>query len=78
METKPFYATSEFWGLVALSIANLLGAFNVSGKWQGILQTAITGLYAISRGLAKSGVTPTSYAAHDPELDDPNFAGVTK
>lgn len=77
-ETKPFYRTSEFWAVIALSAANLLGVFNVPGKWQGIFQIAITGLYAVARGLSKSGV-PYAPEPHptkdlsDPQLDDPSF-----
>lgn len=59
-ETKPFYLTSEFWASVALTIANVAGAFQIPGKWQAIVQAIITAAYAVSRGLSKSGVAPTT------------------
>ena len=58
METKPFYLTSEFWASLAAVIAALAGAFPVSGRIASILAVAVTGAYAISRGLAKSGSSP--------------------
>jgi hypothetical protein len=61
VETKPAYKTTEFWvsvgtsiGSIALAVADVLPT-----KWAAIATTVSTGAYAISRGLAKSGVTPT-------------------
>lgn len=57
-ETKAGYKTTEFW----LTIAGLL-AVNLNGviltlpdKYQALASAALTGLYVVSRGVAKKGI----------------------
>jgi len=60
METKKFYLTSEFWISVASIITVLSGAIpHLSDKTKATLATATAAAYALARGLAKSGTTPT-------------------
>lgn len=60
METKPFYKTSEFWMTIATN-ALAFGA-QMAGTLPpqyGIpVQAAVNLGYALSRGIAKSGVPP--------------------
>jgi hypothetical protein len=55
-ETKPFYTTSEFWVVVGAAINTVItGPQNT----ESLVLNAIAGIYAVSRGLAKSGSNPT-------------------
>lgn len=55
-ETKPFYVTSEFWAIVGTSINTVLTGPQDNTS---LVLSAIAGIYAISRGFAKSGSKPT-------------------
>lgn len=59
-ETKPFLYTSEFWLTIATHLlaigAQLSGA--LPPKYGVPLQGIVTMGYALSRGIAKSGVPP--------------------
>ncbi len=66
IETKPFFLTSEFFGVLVLIVAMAIGAashedFDSRMFW--ILATAVVSAYVISRGIAKSG---TKSRAFDP------------
>ena len=66
IETKPFFLTSEFFGVVLVVVAMAIGAavnedFDSRLFWT--LTTVLVGLYVLSRGIAKSG---TKSRAHDP------------
>lgn len=58
METKPGVYTTEFWtSLIAnlINLANLAGVWNfVPNKYSVLALAIIQGLYAASRGMAKS------------------------
>jgi hypothetical protein len=55
---KPGWKTTEFWLTVAAELALVLTAIQGSlpPKWAAISGTVAGGLYAISRGQAKSAV----------------------
>jgi hypothetical protein len=68
-ETKPFFLTSEFLVFVLLVMALGIGTAvsdDVDPRLFWILTTAATGLYMLSRGIAKSG---TRSRAYDPRED---------
>jgi len=79
METKPGVRTTEFWlhNLVTLAnLLNVLGAWNFApNKYSVYAQAAVTGLYALARGLAKAGVPfaaqPPTGAAPQPPATSP-------
>jgi hypothetical protein len=52
-ETKTGYKTTEFWGAIAAVIADL--GTDISSK-NKLIVSGIAALYALARGLAKSGV----------------------
>ena len=55
-ETKPQYTTSEFWLLVGATVNTIIqGPQNT----EALVLNVIARIYAISRGLAKSGSNPT-------------------
>jgi hypothetical protein len=59
-EAKAGWKTTEFWGAVAAALANVLTTLPYHDK---ALVTGIAALYAVGRGLAKSGsanVTPVA------------------
>jgi hypothetical protein len=57
-ESKNGLKTTEFWlGIAGLVAVNLNGVvMTLPDKWQAVGSAVIVGLYAISRGVAKSGV----------------------
>ena len=63
LETKPAFYTTEFWVTMFGNLGgllNLLGAWNfVPNQWVVIALAVINGLYAVSRGQAKSSVPYT-------------------
>lgn len=65
VETKPFYATSEFLvaGLTVAGIAITAASSEAFGAWRAwILVTAVVVGYMLARGIAKSGSrTPREY-----------------
>jgi hypothetical protein len=68
-ETKPFFLTSEFLAFVLLVMGLGIGAStsdDVDARLFWILTTAATGLYMLSRGIAKSGSRSRAY---DPRED---------
>ena len=72
VETKPFFLTSEFFGVLLLIAAMAIGAashedFDSRMFW--ILTSGVVSAYVISRGIAKSG---TKSRAYDPR-DDIDF-----
>ncbi len=58
METKPAYKTSEFWLIVATNIAGIIttSAGLLPAKYSVPTLTLANSIYAVARGLAKSGV----------------------
>ena len=68
METKKFYLTSEFWVAVAAVVGSLSGALPIPEQYEGAVAAIVAAAYAISRGLAKSGVNPA-----EAELDEAEF-----
>lgn len=60
-ETKIFYKTSEFWLVVFTNVLAIVAqmAGSLPAKYAVPLQAFINAGYALSRGLAKSGVPPT-------------------
>ena len=59
-ETKEFYKTSEFWLTIAtnaLALGAQLGAA-LPPKWGIPIMAMVNMGYALSRGIAKSGVPP--------------------
>ena len=68
-ETKPFFLTSEFLVFVLLVMGLGIGTAvtdDVDPRLFWILTTAATGLYMLSRGIAKSGSRSRAY---DPRED---------
>lgn len=60
LETKPWYKTSEFWSLVFVNAGVILSACVgiTPAAWVPVINSASAGVYALSRGIAKSGVKP--------------------
>jgi len=60
METKPGVKTTEFWVMVVTNIMAVLNMTSiwdyVPNKYSVLLIGVVNGLYALSRGQAKSGV----------------------
>jgi hypothetical protein len=56
MRAKPGYLTSEFWLTVAVNAAALISAIQsyLPPRWSLVAGSLVTGLYAISRGWAKT------------------------
>lgn len=52
-ETKEFWKTSEFWGVIAVALTDVATTLPVHDK---TILGIIAGAYAIARGLAKNGV----------------------
>jgi hypothetical protein len=68
-ETKPFFLTSEFLAFVLFVMGLGIGAStsaDVDARLFWILTTIATGLYMLSRGIAKSGSRSRAY---DPRED---------
>lgn len=68
-ETKPFFLTSEFLAFVLLVMGLGIGTAvsdDVDPRLFWILTTVATGLYMVSRGIAKSGSRSRAY---DPRED---------
>ncbi|MBD0337677.1 MAG: hypothetical protein ICV67_00115 [Thermoleophilia bacterium] len=68
-ETKPFFLTSEFLAFILLVMGLGIGTAvsdDVDPRLFWILTTAATGLYMLSRGIAKSGSRSRAY---DPRED---------
>ena len=66
IETKPFFLTSEFFGVLLLVAAMAIGAATNDGfdaRLFWILSAAVVSAYVVSRGIAKSG---TKSRASDP------------
>lgn len=61
METKPGYLTTEFWVTIftnAYALGDVVGIWNtIPDRYATILMAVVSGAYAASRGIAKSGVT---------------------
>ncbi len=61
LESKPGYLTTEFWITIFTGLymmLNTTGALEqIPNKWAGIGVAVIGGLYSVSRGQAKSGVS---------------------
>ena len=75
IETKPFFLTSEFFGVLLLIAAMAIGAATSDGfdaRLFWILTTAIASAYVLSRGVAKSGTKSRSY---DPREELELFGG---
>jgi len=60
METKPGYKTTEFWLTIAVVAADLITALLgiLPPQFAGMASAIATGLYALGRGQAKSGIKP--------------------
>lgn len=69
METKKFYLTSEFWVAVAAVVGSLSGALPIPPQYEGTVAAVVAAAYAISRGLAKSGVNPGEAAIDEADFD---------
>lgn len=69
METKKFYLTSEFWIAVAAVVGSLSGALPIPKQYEGAVAAIVAAAYAISRGLAKSGVSPAETDLDGEEFD---------
>lgn len=58
-ETKPFYKTSEFYGIVGGALTVFLDqALTGEVSKASLTGAALAGVYALARGLAKLGVAP--------------------
>ena len=69
IETKPFFLTSEFFGVLLAIVGLSIGAAtveDVDSRLFWILTTALVSAYVISRGIAKSGTKSQSW---DPRED---------
>jgi hypothetical protein len=70
-ETKPFFLTSEFLAFMLLVMGLGIGTAvseDVDPRLFWILTTVATGLYMLSRGIAKSGSRSPAYDPRD-DLD---------
>lgn len=59
MTSKPGHRTTEFWLTLAVDLAALIAAFadQLPPRYAALAGTVSTGLYALSRGWAKSTTT---------------------
>lgn len=55
-ESKPGYKTTEFWVTLATALGLLVNVLPAPQSKEGLYAVIVTGLYALSRGLAKLGV----------------------
>lgn len=68
-ETKPFYMTSEFMVLAAMTVSLFIASLvvdDLDSRLAWILGVSLVGAYILSRGIAKVGTRSTSY---DPRED---------
>lgn len=72
-ETKPGVLTTEFWLVIIANALVNVGAIDVGAKYRGLLAVLSTLGYALSRGLAKTGV-PEQAHVPEPALDSPALA----
>ncbi len=61
-ESKAGYKTTEFWITVITSLAVVFNGLPAPESKEGYIVAAIAGVYAIARGLAKSGAPDTEQA----------------
>jgi hypothetical protein len=69
IETKPFYMTSEFMVLTAMTVSLFIASMvvdDLDSRLAWILGVSLVGAYILSRGIAKSGTSSRSY---DPRED---------
>jgi hypothetical protein len=69
VETKPFYMTSEFMVMTAMTVALFIASLavdDVDSRLAWILGVSLVGIYILSRGIAKAGSSSRSY---DPRED---------
>lgn len=52
-ETKAGYKTTEFWGIIAVSLLDVVSQVPTKDK---LVASIVAAAYALARGLAKSGV----------------------
>ena len=80
VETKPFYMTSEFMALAAMTVALFIASLtldDVDSRLAWVLGVSLVGAYILSRGIAKAGSRSTSYDPreemhrHDVDRDAP-------
>lgn len=59
-ETKPFYATSEFWVFVGAEVTTFAGWLPTNNsELKVIVASVAAAAYKLSRGFAKAGVKPS-------------------
>ena len=65
METKPSFYTTEFWLTIATNLATILMALAgvLDPQYATVVMAIANALYALSRGLAKQGVSPSGVPA---------------
>lgn len=61
-ETKQFYLTSEFWVTAGIILTALAGVLPADGQIATVVVGLAAAAYAVSRGLAKSGVAKVDVA----------------
>jgi len=64
VETKPFFMTSEFMALAAMTVALFIASLaldDVDSRLAWVLGVSLVGAYILSRGIAKSGTRSMSY-----------------
>ena len=64
VETKPFYMTSEFMVMTAMTVALFIASLavdDVDSRLAWILGVSLVGVYILSRGIAKAGSSSRSY-----------------
>ncbi|HET7044582.1 MAG TPA: hypothetical protein VFI37_07020 [Gaiellaceae bacterium] len=73
IETKPFYATSEFMVLVGMTVALFISSLvvdDVDSRLAWILGVSLVGAYILSRGIAKAGTRSSSVDPREDHLRD--------
>jgi hypothetical protein len=76
--TRPGFATTEFWLVIAANVLVNVGAIDVGGgKYRGLLAIISVVGYALSRGLAKVGDTFTPLASGE-ALSDGETDGLSQ
>ena len=70
MKAKAGYLTTEFWLTVAVNVAVFISAIQsyLPAHWAAIAGAVVTGIYAVSRGLAKTNPTAPAVQPNVPRV----------
>lgn len=75
---KPGHLTTEFWVIVLTNLGLVVAALAeaLPPKWAALGVAVANAAYAVARGLAKLGTTPTPVVPVEPVVTDENGTGL--